>query len=336
MTEETGILSGPPGSPFTRNGIRRERVAIVLTNYNYQHYVARAIRSCQRQSHSEISIVVVDDGSVDDSVSAITDAFDGDQRCQLVRKDNGGQLSAFNTAVSAITEDVYIVVFLDADDVLEPDCVAALLKAYSDRPDVDFIFSTPRPFSEPEPPLIEPTNHTATDLGFTTAATWFCQEWIGAPTSGLSMRASLVRKLLPIPLESDWRIRADDCLVWGSSLAGARKMHLDGTLVHYRIHENNSFYGKNVLAASDRYRRCLAANRVWQHFDSVFALSRLSASGVYLEFRTQPRRTLQQALRYTRIARATRFRVLDRMRLIANIWARFAYDAVMSLRGTPQ
>jgi hypothetical protein len=150
------------------------------------------------------------------------------------------------------------------------------------------------------------------------------------------MRASLARTLLPIPLEADWRIRADDCLVWGSSLAGARKMHLAGTLVHYRTHGGNSFYGKSSSAPDSRYRRSLAVNRLWQYFDSQFALSRLSASDVYLEFRTQPRRSLQQAFRYTRIAWATRFHLLDRMRLIANIWARFAYDSVMSLWGAPQ
>lgn len=309
-------------------------VAIVVTNYNYAAYVARAIDSCKRQTHTHLIILVVDDGSTDESVSVIADAFGSDTRCSLVRKSNGGQLAAFNAAVDALPGEVTIVVFLDADDLLEPNCVATLLKAYSDRPDVDFVCSTPQPFRDAEPPTVEAAPYTATDLGFTAAATWFRLEWIGVPTSGLSMRASLLRKLLPIPLEEDYRIRADDCLVWGSSLAGARKMHLAGTLVHYRSHGNNLFHGKQWSDADSRYRRSLAVNRLWQHFDGRFALSRLSPIDVYLEFRTQARRSLQQAVRYTRISCATRFTLLARVRLIASIWARFAYDFVMSLRGT--
>lgn len=316
--------------------MRSESVAIVVTNFNYESYVARAIASCQRQTHPHLRILVVDDGSTDKSLSIISDTFGNDRRCTLLRQRNGGQLSAFNAAAEALPDDVSVVVFLDADDVLAPHCVATLTQAYRDRPDIDCVFSTPLPFSEADPAQAEATTHTATDLGFTTAATWFCQEWIGVPTSGLSMRASLVRKLLPLPLESDWRIRADDCLVWGSSLAGARKMHLAGTLVHYRVHASNSFHGKSWSDADSRYRRSLAVNRLWQHFDSRFGLSRLSAGDIYLEFRPQPRRTLQQAILYTRIAWMARFGMLDVMRTIANMSARFARDSAMNLFGSAQ
>ncbi len=305
---------------------------VLVTNYNYATFVADAVRSALCQTVSNIRVVIVDDGSSDDSLQVVEAAIRNESQCTLLRKPNGGQLSAFNAGTAAISHDTDVVVFLDADDLLTPSCVEQLVSVYLARPEIDCVFSTPRPFSgqQPEPGSVEP--RITTDLGYTAAATWFAREWIGAPTSGLSMRASLVRKLFPIPLEGDWRIRADDCLVWGASLAGARKAHVSGTLVHYRTHGNNSFHGKRWAEPDQRYRYGLAINRLWDHFDGAFALSRLSADQIYLEFRCHEKRGLAQALRYSRIAFAANLRPLVRLRLVGKIWMRMLYDSLPFLQ----
>ena len=47
---------------------------------------------------------------------------------------------------------------------------------------------------------------------------------------------------------TDWRTRADDCLVFGASLAGARKFRIEKNLVGYRIHGNNVFASNSETA----------------------------------------------------------------------------------------
>jgi hypothetical protein len=50
---------------------------------------------------------------------------------------------------------------------------------------------------------------------------------------------------LPLDLEPAWPTRADDCLVWGSSIAGAHKFFLARPLVRYRVHDRNSWHGRS-------------------------------------------------------------------------------------------
>ena len=62
---------------------------IVINNYNYQQYVGQAIETALQQSYDNVEVLVVDDGSTDDSRKVI-DQFDGITK---IYKDNIGQLS---------------------------------------------------------------------------------------------------------------------------------------------------------------------------------------------------------------------------------------------------
>ena len=67
-------------------------VAIVIDNYNYARYLVAAMESALAQSYDAVSVIVVDDGSSDESRESLRL---GD-RVELVLKENGGQASAFN------------------------------------------------------------------------------------------------------------------------------------------------------------------------------------------------------------------------------------------------
>lgn len=92
------------------------RFSIIIANYNYEHFVARAIDSALGQDWGDIEVIVVDDGSRDGSRSVI-EGYGA--RINAIFQANAGQRVANNTGFAACTGDV--VVFLDADDVLEPD-----------------------------------------------------------------------------------------------------------------------------------------------------------------------------------------------------------------------
>src|SRR5215467_9749990 len=100
-------------------------VSIVINNYNYGAFVGEAIRSALSQTYSRVEVVVVDDGSTDNSRSVL-ETFGKAIVC--VFKTNEGQSSAFNMGFAKSSGD--IVCFLDADDLFLPHKVARVVAAH--------------------------------------------------------------------------------------------------------------------------------------------------------------------------------------------------------------
>lgn len=91
------------------------RLSIIIPNYNYGQYVGTAIESALHVDWPDVEVIVVDDGSTDESWEIIS-SF-GDQ-IVAVRQTNSGPRVACNEGFARSTGDV--VIFLDSDDLLEP------------------------------------------------------------------------------------------------------------------------------------------------------------------------------------------------------------------------
>ncbi len=100
------------------------KVSILINNYNYARFVGRAIDSALTQSFRDCEVIVVDDGSTDDSWRVIESY--GSQILAL-RQPNGGQGAAYNALWKAARGE--FVLFLDADDCLDHDAIAACVAA---------------------------------------------------------------------------------------------------------------------------------------------------------------------------------------------------------------
>jgi glycosyltransferase involved in cell wall biosynthesis len=105
--------------------VRPQRVSIVIINYNYGRFLREAIESALGQTWRDVEVVVVDDGSTDNSRAIIEAFFD---RIRAVFKPNGGHTSALNEGFAA--SNGKIVIFLDADDRLHSRCVETVLTAW--------------------------------------------------------------------------------------------------------------------------------------------------------------------------------------------------------------
>src|SRR5579872_6996796 len=90
-------------------------VTVLINNYNYGRFLREAIDSALKQTYKNIEVVVVDDGSTDESREIIRGYGD---RVVPVFKANGGQASAFNEGISASRGE--IICFLDSDDIFHP------------------------------------------------------------------------------------------------------------------------------------------------------------------------------------------------------------------------
>jgi glycosyltransferase involved in cell wall biosynthesis len=100
-------------------------VSIIVNNYNYGRFLKGAIDSARGQTYDHVEVIVVDDGSTDDSRDVITSFED---RIGTVLKENGGQASAFNEGFARSSGD--IVIFLDSDDVLLPTAAERVVEQF--------------------------------------------------------------------------------------------------------------------------------------------------------------------------------------------------------------
>ncbi|HSS14952.1 MAG TPA: glycosyltransferase [Rhizomicrobium sp.] len=103
----------------------RPTIAIVITCYNYGHYVGQAIESALGQTRAADEIVVLDDGSTDNSRNVISN-YGG--RIRPVFQTNQGYKAAINRGFAETQSD--IVLFLDADDMLFPAALEKVERAW--------------------------------------------------------------------------------------------------------------------------------------------------------------------------------------------------------------
>src|ERR1700730_12081909 len=94
-------------------------VSVVVCTYNYGRFIIEAINSILAQTCVPEEIVVVDDGSTDDTHEILKQQFSDHPRVRMLRQRNGGQLSALVLGLELCAGD--IVFFLDADDRYERD-----------------------------------------------------------------------------------------------------------------------------------------------------------------------------------------------------------------------
>ena len=115
-------------------------VSIVVTCYNYGEYVAGCLRSIQQQNFTDFEVIVVDDGSTDNSAEKIK-PFLEDNRFIYIKQNNCGQAKAKNVGINK-SRGSYIA-FLDADDLWEKYKLSKQIKLFSSI-DIGVVFSKAR------------------------------------------------------------------------------------------------------------------------------------------------------------------------------------------------
>ena len=108
-------------------------ISIIIPAYNTQEYIHRAIESSLRQSYKNIEIIIINDGSTDETLRTAQTYADKDNRIKIFHQENKGVSSARNHGIRE-ARGKYIT-FLDSDDWFEDDAVEILLAAQLDYPD---------------------------------------------------------------------------------------------------------------------------------------------------------------------------------------------------------
>lgn len=274
------------------------KVSIAINNYNYSDFIVECVNSVLKQTYKNIEIIIIDDGSTDNSIKLLNTIYKDTDAIKIISKKNGGQLSTFNIVKKYITGD--IIFFLDSDDIYKVNYIKKIVKLYRDNKDIDFIFcAIERFFIDGKREIVQKYSSNL-DIGFSVISTLYSREWIGSVTSSVSMRTNLFNRILPIPFEHDWITRADDCLIWGSSIFGAKKYYCAEPLILYRVHKTNNFYGKE-FSNTYLYKREIAINKLFKYFTNKVRISKDIINLVNLEFESRDNKNIKLVLRYLKI-----------------------------------
>jgi len=206
--------------------------SIIITSYNYEKFLPRAIDSALQQTYPVKEIIVVDDGSTDNSRAIITGYGN---RITPVFKENGGLISATNAGFTASRGE--IIFFLDADDIFFPHKVETMvnyfLRVMPQNPAVlishslevtndEGIILFYRPGSlrtlngHKKNTLFEKLSDP--EAVYRHVQKWGFLRYVASPTSGLSLSRSLAGKIFPLPEEM--KRPQDTLLVYASMLLG--------------------------------------------------------------------------------------------------------------------
>ncbi len=205
-------------------------VSIVAINFNYARFLRDAIDSALNQSYPRTEVIVVDDGSTDNSREIISTYGD---RVIPVFKGDGGQGSAYNAGFKVSHGD--IVIFLDADDILLPQAVRRIVDVWS--PEVSRVLYRLRIVDRerrPQDHYFPPLNHKIPtgDL-----KRLLLTEFVTVGGGNAYARRFLER-ILPMP-EAEWRVAADTYLFTLCALYG-NQAFIGEPQGYYRYHGDNA------------------------------------------------------------------------------------------------
>ncbi|NJM68810.1 MAG: glycosyltransferase [Scytonema sp. RU_4_4] len=226
-------------------------VSILINNYNYGRFISEAIDSALNQTYPHIEVIVVDDGSTDNSREIINNYKD---KIIPVLKDNGGQASAFNAGFAATKGD--IICILDADDIALPEKVTEVVNIFREHLDIDWCFHSLKITDIKTGAVLKRVHR---DNAYTPITKHKEREnlsrkcdfrlhmikkgkapFIAPASSGLCFTSSFIKQILPLPVYEAHKTSADRCLTF-TAIALSKGFFLDKELTVQRIHGNNAY-----------------------------------------------------------------------------------------------
>lgn len=241
-------------------------VSIIINNYNYGRFLEEAIDSALAQTYKNIEVIVVDDGSIDNSREIIGTYGD---KIIPVLKENGGQGSAFNAGFKTCKGEY--VYFLDADDMVLPFAAEYIVNAFCNTNAIKVhwqlqVMNEKSSLTGELIPADVPPDGNLKDKVLAEGP--FYDWYFTPPTSGNSWRRTFLKQVMPLP-EKAFRIGADEYFLTLAPVYGVIRT-LPDQLSWYRIHGNNNCFGNNfdeayIMSSKDRFEACCIA--LHKHFE---------------------------------------------------------------------
>lgn len=212
-------------------------VSIIICNYNYGAFIRNAIESALNQTYSNIEVIVVDDGSTDNSREIINDYVD---KIVSLFKENGGQASAFNEGFAASRGD--IICLLDSDDTFDVHKVTEVVKVFENHQEAAWCFHSLREVELKTNQVLKISSpgHPSRIVDLQEAINKKGERPVFAPaTSACSFKRSLLEQIFPLPKAAS--IEINDNYIKFASVALSQGFYLNEALSTQGIHAHNLY-----------------------------------------------------------------------------------------------
>ncbi|WP_109489320.1 glycosyltransferase [Occallatibacter savannae] len=208
------------------------RISVCMASYNGGPYVDAQLQSILSQLGPNDEVVIVDDGSTDDTVLRIEEIADA--RVKLLRhRANAGVLATFEDALRCGTGEILFLA--DDDDVWAPTKVQRFMEVFSEAAGVGIVSSRVRMIDEHDRPLADSRINRSGK--FRSGFWWnlFINHYQG---SAMAVRASLLGQVLPFPAQQSFL--HDAWIGTRNDLLGGKAVFIEQDLLFYRRHSKNA------------------------------------------------------------------------------------------------
>ncbi len=248
-----------------------EKVSIIVPIYNKEEYLIKCLKSLSDQTYPEIEIILINDGSGDNSIEICNKWEKLDKRVKVISKANGGVASARNCGLCCSSGNY--IMFVDPDDYLKEDCVEVLMKAF-EIDNVDIAYCYAFDVYEGEEKVCTSSKESGQYHSLSTKE----YNWIGKQAHTVCWGAIYKKCIINNVLFDDDLTIGEDTLFFAKCVANANKMmYVDKAEYFYFINSNS--VTRNMI-----WKNCESELKAWKRVAELYerdTYAFLSAKAVY-------------------------------------------------------
>lgn len=205
------------------------KISICCPSYNHEKYIPFFINSVLKQTEQDFELLITDDFSSDNTVQQIQ--MFADPRIKLCKNPYNQGINAVLTSLIGRAE-ASVICFVASDDILQPDYLEKVLKAFTRQPEVSLIYVSLQCIDEQNHSLPRTARVNALWNKYSVLQRLFLGENI-LPSPGMAFKKDIILPFLPLPAGvfqyQDWQLHCKLLLV------GNQAVFLDELLVNYRV-----------------------------------------------------------------------------------------------------
>mgnify|MGYP002277350096 CR=1 FL=1 len=245
-----------------RRACQNIMVSVIIPMYNNEDTIGYAIESVLNQDYDNYEILVIDDGSTDNSIDAATKALLGCTKCCVLFHENGrnkGVSATRNVGIKSASGE--LLAFLDADDLWESNKLSACVEPFMQYPSIVMVYHSAKVFTVDNATMKAHGVYGSGRAGYRKVSyPDIYKNSFVAPTSSVVIKRQVLDKCGLF--YENWKY-GEDGLLWYSVLQHGDVYYYEKVLSKYRIHENQW----NAIANEELkvYRRV----KFYIHFASI-------------------------------------------------------------------
>jgi len=221
-------------------------VSIIIPVYNQEKYLKETLNSVINQTYSNWECILINDGSMDNSVAIINEYLTQDNRFCFINSENKGVSNARNLALQQVKGDY--ILFLDSDDLIHPEKITQAISNFQKNTDLSMVFNTTNYFQDVLENKLYDIKIDPKLLNFNDLLLYWGEKII------IPIHSAIIKKTLFEGIEFNTDLTAqEDWLVWLRLFQKNPKvLVLESALSYYRKH--NSSRTQTVSLKEDHFK----------------------------------------------------------------------------------